>query len=59
MIPGSPVSVTVSRFDVEATFRVVELMNGIVSVSELNTVLTAFDVNPAVTMFVVVTAFEA
>jgi hypothetical protein len=57
--PGSPVNVTVSRFDVDATFRVVELMNGIVMVSELNVVLTAFDVIPAVNKFVVITAFEA
>ena len=56
--PGSPDIVTTSRFDVDATFRVVELMNGIVSVSKLNTVLVAFDVKPAVTIFVVVTAFD-
>ena len=31
--PGSPVRVTVSRFDVDATFRVVALKNGIVNVS--------------------------
>jgi hypothetical protein len=57
--PGSPVSVTVSRFDVDATFRVVEYTNGIVRVSELNTVLVTFDVIPAVNKSVVVTAFEA
>jgi hypothetical protein len=57
--PGSPVNVTVSRFDVDATFKVVQEINGIVSVSKLNTVLTAFDVIPAVNKFVVVTAFDA
>jgi hypothetical protein len=31
--PGSPDRVTVSRFDVDATFKVVTLKNGIVSVS--------------------------
>ena len=31
--PGSPDRVTVSRFDVDATFRVVTLKNGIVNVS--------------------------
>jgi hypothetical protein len=56
--PGSPVSVTVSRLDVDETFNVVELMNGIVSVSKLKTVLAALDVIPAVYRFVVVTAFE-
>jgi hypothetical protein len=57
--PGSPVIVTTSKFDVDATFRVVEYTNGIVSVSELKTVLVTFDVIPAVNRFVVVTAFEA
>ena len=59
MSPGSPVNDTVSRFDVDATFKVVQEINGIVSVSKLNTVLTEFDVIPAVNKFVVVTAFDA
>jgi hypothetical protein len=50
--------VCVSVLLVDATFRVVTLMNGIVSVSKLNVVDTAFDVIPAVNRFVVVTAFE-
>jgi hypothetical protein len=47
----------VTRFDVLATFRVVEFIKGIVSVSKLKTVLDAFDVIPAVTRFVVVMEF--
>ena len=57
--PGSPVIVTTSKFDVDATLRVVEYTNGIVRVSELKMVLVTFDVIPAVNRFVVVTAFEA
>jgi hypothetical protein len=59
VIPGSPVNVTVSRLDVDATFRVVQETNGIVSVSKLKKVLVALDVIPAVYKFVVVTAFDA
>jgi hypothetical protein len=57
--PGSPVIVTTSKLDVDATLRVVEYTNGIVRVSELKMVLVTFDVIPAVNRFVVVTAFEA
>jgi hypothetical protein len=56
--PVDPCISAVRRFDVLATLRVVEYTNGIVSVSELNTVLVTFDVIPAVYRFVVVTAFE-
>ena len=52
--PGSPVRVTVSRFAVLVTFKVVEFTKGIVTVLKLKTVLVVFDVNPAATMFVVV-----
>ena len=56
--PVEPCMVCVSVLLVDATFRVVTLMNGIVSVSKLNVVDTAFDVIPAVNRFVVVTAFD-
>ena len=52
--PGSPVSVTMSRFAVLLTFRVVEFTNGIVRELKLKTVLVALDVNPAATILVVV-----
>jgi hypothetical protein len=53
------VVVTILRFDVDATFKVVEYTNGIVSVSKLKVVFDTFDVNPAHVKFVVVTAFDA
>jgi len=40
------------------TFRLVENKYGIENVSKLNVMFDAFDVNPAVKMFVVVTAFD-
>jgi len=43
---------------VAATFRVVDEMNGIVSVSKLKFVFVEFDVKPAAKMFVVERAFE-
>jgi hypothetical protein len=57
--PTDPCISAVRRFDVEATFNVVQLMNGIVRELKLNTVFVAFDVIPAVYRLVVVTAFEA
>ena len=44
---------------VAETFRVVDEMNGIVSVSKLKFVFVEFDVNPAANMFVVTMAFDA
>jgi hypothetical protein len=40
------------------TFWVVEYTKGIVTVSKLKVVFVAFDVNPAVKIFVVVIAFD-
>jgi hypothetical protein len=55
--PSDPRISAVTRFDVLATFRVVEFIKGIVRVSKLKTVFDAFDVIPAVTRFVVVMEF--
>jgi hypothetical protein len=49
----------VMRLAVDAVLSVVHCTNGIVRVEKLNTVLDAFDVNPAQTKLVVTTAFEA
>jgi hypothetical protein len=49
----------VKTFAVEYVFRVVQYTNGIVNVEKLKIVLDTFDVNPAHTIFVVTTAFEA
>ena len=57
--PNDPCISAVRRFDVLATFNVVQLMNGIVRELKLNTVFVAFDVIPAVNKFVVVKEFEA
>ena len=47
------VTLAVERLEFPATFMVDEYTNGIVTVSKLNTVLVALDVNPAETIFVV------
>jgi hypothetical protein len=54
-----PISVTTCKFDVDETLRVVELIKGIVKVSKLKVIIDAFDVKPAVYIFVVVTEFAA
>ena len=54
-----PVTATVAMLAVVATFRVVHATKGTVKVSKLNTVLVAFDENPAVNILVVVTALAA
>jgi hypothetical protein len=48
-----PVTIMDVKLDTEATLRVVELINGIISESKLNTAVVALDVNPAETIFVV------
>jgi hypothetical protein len=53
------VTLVEERLAVDAVLSVVHCTNGIVRVEKLNTVLDAFDVNPAQTKLVVTTAFEA
>ena len=54
-----PVVATEEMLATVATFRVVHATKGTVKVSKLNTVLVAFDENPAVNILVVVTALAA
>ena len=57
--PFRVVTLVEERLAVDAVLSVVHCTNGIVRVEKLNTVLDAFDVNPAQTKLVVTTAFEA